>query len=83
MERVDLAREHSAERQRWRSGDVWDAGAAKVTIGEMSGGRWYVRVYDGGRPQKAIAYRGPHAEHYARGTARRWMRTIGGAWVDW
>jgi hypothetical protein len=82
MERVDLAREHMAERQRWRNGDEWDEGAAKIAVGQLSKARWYVRLYGGDRRESARAYAGPNAEHYARGTAQRWMRTIGGEWVE-
>lgn len=81
MERVDLADERHVERQRWRNGDEWDPDAVKVAVGELAGGRWYVRCY-GGVEAAARAYGPPHAEHYARGTARRWMRTFGGEWVE-
>jgi hypothetical protein len=86
VERVDLRRERHAERQRWRNGDEWDERATKIAVGELHDGRWYVRIYAGGidphTERIGRAYAGPHAEHYARGTARRWMRTIGGTWVD-
>jgi hypothetical protein len=81
MELVDLAHEPHAERKRWRNGDEWDPAAVKVAVGELDGGRWYVRCYGGGRGG-ARAYDGPHAEWYALGTARRWMRTFGGEWVQ-
>lgn len=82
MERVDLAGERKAERQRWRNGGEWDPAATFVAVGELADGRWYVRRYGhvGRWP-----YRGPcvyRAEHYARGTARRWMRSVGGDWVE-
>jgi hypothetical protein len=80
MERVDLTRVRHAERQRWRNGDEWDPAAVKVAVGELDGG-WYVRCY-GGVDEQARAWDGPHAEHYARATARRWMRTFGGEWVE-
>jgi hypothetical protein len=83
VERVDLASERHAERQRWRNGGEWDPAAAFVAVGELDGGRWYVRRY--GRStwldRGPCAYAGPHAEHYARATARRWRRAIGGEWV--
>lgn len=82
MERVELAYEPHAERQRWRNGGEWDPAATKVAVGEMSDGRWYVRFYSLGAEWPACVYRGPHAEHYARGTARRWRRTFGGEWVE-
>jgi len=51
----------------------------------LADGRWYARIYDGsGRwpgGRKPCVYAGPDAEWYARGTARRWMRTIGGTWA--
>jgi hypothetical protein len=81
MERIDLADVRSAMRQWWRNGDLWDEHAAKVIVGEVADGRWYVRRYGGGT-ETVIAYAGPNAEHYARGTARRWMRTVGGEWVE-
>ncbi|MET0426297.1 MAG: hypothetical protein ABW046_20680 [Actinoplanes sp.] len=80
MELVDVERERHTERQRWRNGGEWDEKAVKIAVGQLAGGRWYVRAYGGHHRQRA--YSGPNAEHYARGTARRWMRTIGGTWVD-
>jgi hypothetical protein len=82
MERVDLAHERTAQRQLWRNGDLWDELAIKVAIGELADGRWYVRRYGSRLGQRAIAYAGPAAEHYARGTAGRWMRTLGGTWAE-
>lgn len=82
MEHVDLARTPHAERQRWRNGPEWDMRAHGVAVGELAGG-WYVRMYGGGLArEQARAYSGPHAEHYARGTARRWMRTLSGEWAE-
>lgn len=81
MERIDLADVRSAMRQWWRSGDLWDESAPKVAVGEISDGRWYVRRYAGG-PERVIAYAGPNAEWYARKTAGRWMRTVGGTWAE-
>lgn len=81
MERVDLRELPHAERRRWRNGGEWDETAVKVAVGELAAGGWYVRCYGGGR-DGARAYDGPHAEWYARGTARRWMRTFGGEWVE-
>jgi hypothetical protein len=80
VERVDLAAERHAERQRWRNGGEWDASAAFVAVGELADGRWYARRY-GRCVIRACSYSGTKAEHYARATARRWMRTIGGEWV--
>jgi hypothetical protein len=82
VERIDLGQVRHAERQRWRCGGEWDQRATKIAVGELPDGRWYVRCYDGLRDDReplACAYRG---EHYARGTARRWMRTFGGTWVE-
>jgi hypothetical protein len=82
VERIDLQPERVAERGRWRNGGEWDEAAAKVAVGELTDGRWYVRMYGAGFLERtACAYAGPYAEHYARGTARRWMRTVGGGWV--
>ncbi len=82
MERVELAYERHAERQRWRNGEEWDLRAVKVAVGELlDRDGWYVRCYGGGR-DGARAWTGPKAEHYARRTAARWMRTIGGEWVQ-
>jgi hypothetical protein len=85
VERVDLRKVRHAERQRWRSGDEWDRRATKIAVGELPDGRWYVRCYDGltpGPEPLARVYGPKHGEHYARGTARRWMRTFGGTWVE-
>lgn len=80
MERIDLRDVPHAERQRWRSGAEWDDAAPKVAVGELVGG-WYVRMYGAGRDE-ARAWTGAHAEWYALGAARRWMRTLGGEWVE-
>lgn len=85
MERIDLRKWPHAERQRWRSGDEWDRKATKIAVGTLPDGRWYVRCYDGlrkGPTPLARVYGPKHAEWYARGTARRWMRTFGGEWVE-
>lgn len=86
MERIDLDGMPHAERQWWRSGDVWDERAPKIAIGQLADGRWYVRRYAGpvtAWPRtKTCAYAGPHAEWYARRTAGCWMRALGGTWVE-
>jgi hypothetical protein len=82
VEQVDLARHRHAEQQRWRSGGEWDLRARKVAVGAMADGWWYARWYTVAGAGRACAYAGPHAEHYARATARRWMRTFGGEWVE-
>lgn len=86
MERVDITRIRHAERQRWRAGGEWDEAAPKVAVGELDDGRWYVRRYAGPavdfpKPGTCV-YGGENAERYARGTAGRWMRTLGGEWVE-
>jgi hypothetical protein len=48
VERVDLQSERTVERRRWRNGGEWDEAAAKVAVGELTGGRWYVRMYGAG-----------------------------------
>lgn len=84
MERIDLRRIRKAERQRWRNGDEWARYATKIALGVLPDGRWYVRWYDmtGDGAPPGCVYGGQHAEHYARATARRWMRTFGGEWVE-
>lgn len=47
MERVNLMRERSALRRRWRNGDEWDERATKVAVGTLADGRWYARRYAG------------------------------------
>jgi hypothetical protein len=86
VERVDLERVRHADRDWWRNGGVWDERAAKILVGVLADGRWYARRYSGGVSRTdehmAYAYAEPNSEHYARATARRWMRTIGGEWVE-
>jgi hypothetical protein len=83
MERVDLQQRRHAERQRWRNGDLWAPSTTCVGIGEVLDGGWYVRRYVvGAAGQDARHWTGPKAEWYARGTARRWMRSIGGTWAE-
>jgi hypothetical protein len=82
VERIDLARVRHAERQRWRSGGEWDRRAPKIAVGDLPDGRWYASCYDLPDEPPACAYEGRHAEHYARATARRWMRTFGGDWAE-
>ena len=86
VERIFEDPPRGAVRQRWTSGDLWDRAAAKVIVGERTDGRWYARIYDGPRrwPDRggACTYSGPKAKGYAEATARRWMRTIGGEWVE-
>lgn len=86
MERVDLNgqvyAEPRADRQCWRNGDPWDPATTTVIVGELPG-RWYARWFGRGPlPSGGCVYVGPKAEHYARGAARRWMRTIGGTWSE-
>lgn len=83
MERVDLEREPHAERQRWRNGEEWGVETTCVAVGELADGRWYARLYDFSEPDPpACAYLRANGEWYARATARRWMRTVGGSWVE-
>jgi hypothetical protein len=84
VERIDLADVRHAERQRWANGGLWDSATTCIGVGELlGGGGWYVRRYTVGTGgQDARRWAGTHAEHYARATARRWMRTIGGKWAE-
>ena len=86
MERVSLERVRHAERIRWRAGGEWDQHAPKIAVGELADGRWYVRRYDGPLQRWPAAgtcvYAGPRARWYATRTAWRWMRTLGGEWVE-
>jgi hypothetical protein len=66
----------------WRNGDPWASTTAEIVLGVLPDGRWYACVHGGRHDPPAAAYDGPHAEHYARGTARRWRRTFGGEWVE-
>jgi hypothetical protein len=88
VERIDLTRLDGKERHElWHNG--WPLGpyVTHVCVGQLADGRWFAERY--GRAasrwdlrEGAPVYAGPHAEHYARATARRWMRTIGGDWVE-
>ena len=88
MERVDLVLVHDkVRRQRWRNG--WEHGpfVTHIAVGELGDGRWFAERH--GRAasrwdlrEGACVYAGPHAEWYARGTVQRWMRTVGGEWVE-
>ena len=88
MERVDLDHEYGKVRhQRWGNGWEWGPYATHIEVGQLADGRWYAWRYGryaGWRDtrQGACVYTGQHAERLARGTARRWMRTIGGDWVE-
>jgi hypothetical protein len=86
VERVDITRIRHAQRQRWRAGDEWDPKAPKIAVGEIHDGGWYVERYDGAQvtwPKLgSCRYDGPDAEWYARRTAARWMRTLGGEWAE-
>lgn len=88
MERVDLARVHGKTRhQIWHNG--WPLGpfVTHVCVGELADGRWFAERYGRNASVRdlregAAVYAGPNAEWYARATARRWMRTVGGTWVE-
>jgi hypothetical protein len=84
MERVDLCRRYPGVRGWWRDGDPWAGQTRHVLVGVLPDGRWYAAT---SHPlpwarSTGCAYAGPHAEHYARSTARRWRRTFGGTWVE-
>lgn len=81
MERIDLASLPHAERQRWCNGDLWSPTTVVIAVGTLDGDRWYVSRHQLGGAVHACAYGPDHGEWYARGTARRWMRTVGGDWV--
>jgi hypothetical protein len=88
VERVNLDvlayTEPRNDRSVWVNGDPWSAGTTTVIVGELpESGSWYARWFGRGplRPGDCI-YTGANAEHYARATARRWMRTVGGVWVE-
>lgn len=88
MERIDLVHVYGKTRhQRWRHGWALGPYVTHIEVGELADGRWYVECTGRGATRRdtregACVYAGPRAEHYARGTARRRMRTIGGEWVD-
>jgi hypothetical protein len=88
VERIDLTRlDGKTRHQTWRRGWVYGPFVTHVAVGELADGRWFAERY--GRAasvrdlrEGACVYAGPKAEWYARGTARRWMRTVGGEWVE-
>jgi hypothetical protein len=88
VERLDLTRVHGKDRlTTWRN--RWDQGpfVTHVCVGTLDDGRWFAERYGRAasardKREGAAVYAGPHAEHYARATARRWMRTVGGEWVE-
>lgn len=88
MERVDLTRVHGKTRHGlWRNRWALSPFATFVGVGQLEDGRWYAERYGRGANRwdlraGAAVYAGPNAEHYARATARRWTRTIGGTWVE-
>lgn len=88
MERISLDAEECAERrndqQVWRNGDPWDEATTTVIVGELPDSkRCYTRWFGRGplRPGDCV-YSRVGAEHYARATAGRWMRTVGGTWGE-
>jgi hypothetical protein len=88
MERVDLAQVHGKTRhERWRNGWEQSPFVTFVEVGELGDGRWFAERVGRGASRRdkregACVYAGTKAEHYARGTVRRWMRTIGGEWAE-
>lgn len=82
MKRVFETPMRGAIRQWWLNGDPWDPGTTQVVVGERDGG-WYARWFGRGPLRHgACVYVCANAEHYARSTARRWMRTVGGEWTE-
>lgn len=88
VERIDLTRlDGKTRHQTWRHGWVYGPFVTHVAVGELADGRWFAERYGRAasvrdKREGACVYAGPDAEHYARGTARRWMRTVGGTWVE-
>jgi hypothetical protein len=88
VERVDLTWEDGKTRlERWRHGWAQGPFVTHVGVGQLADGRWFAERTGRAATRRdmqegAAVYAGPHAEHYARGTARRWMRTIGGEWME-
>jgi hypothetical protein len=88
VERLDLTGVHGKDRlAMWRN--RWDQGpfVTHVGVGKLDDGRWFAERYGRAasvrdKREGAAVYDGPHAEHYARATARRWMRTVGGEWAE-
>lgn len=71
----------------WRHGWVYGPFVTHVVVGELADGRWFAERYGRAASRRdkregACVYDGPDAEHYAQATAQRWMRTVGGEWVD-
>lgn len=87
MERVDLTQlDGKTRHQAWRHGWVYGPFVTHVAVGELTDGRWFAERYGRAASRRdlregACVYDGPHAEHYARATAGRWMRIVGGEWV--
>lgn len=81
---MDLGRRYPGVQARWRDGDEWSPRTRHVVVGVLPDGRWYAAQVSAGDEQEppACAYTGPHAQHYARATARRWRRTFGGTWIQ-
>ena len=89
MERVDLAHENGkAPEQSWISGGPQSPFRSTVRVGQLADGRWYAErvgraasVRD--KQQGACVYEsGDRGRYFAVATARRWMRTVGGEWVE-
>lgn len=84
MERVDLTQVHGLDRRaRWHNGWQWGPFVTFIEVGQMPDGRWYANRTGRGANwwdlrKGACVY---DREHYARATARRWMRTVGGEWT--
>lgn len=77
---VERYTERRADRQVWFTTDR----STTVIFGALpDSGRFYARWFGQGPLRDGdCVYDGPAAEYLARRTARRWMRTIGGEWVE-
>jgi hypothetical protein len=85
VERIDLGNSFPQVKCIWRNGDPWGSRTVQIVLGGLPGDRWYVAALGWCAPWSELpgcAYAGEHAEHYALATARRWMRTVGGEWVE-
>jgi hypothetical protein len=88
VERVDLTQLDGKERhQTWQTRWVYGPFVTHICVGELADGRWFAERYGRGASRRdlregACVYAGKHAKHYALATARRWMRTVGGEWIE-
>jgi hypothetical protein len=89
VERVDLVRTYGRTRVRaWRNGWVQSPRVTVVTVGRLADGRWYAERHGRAANRRdlregACVYGSDdRGRRLAEGTARRWMRTVGGEWVQ-